>query len=138
MIREVIDNWNKRKDKLEKYLSNTNQEEYNSYEKLVELLVKIILPEFDYRRIGELSFGEYQGIEIFIIPTTDYADSLEELIYTHNYYGSCCGCDTLQAIQYDYGNYGEGLPTKKQVKEYMSLCLCLIENMKYFKEDEQC
>lgn len=135
MIKEVVNNWNKNKNKLEMYLSKTKQEEYSDYEDLLKVVVKIILPEFDYKNIRTNEFGEYQGINIFLIPTSIYP-SLEEIIITHNYYGSCCGCDTLEYIKTASSNYGDGLPTKKQVGLYMQLCLNLIENMQQLKSIE--
>ena len=53
--------------------------------------------------------------------------------YTHNYYGSCSGCDTLQCIQdYDLSK----IPDEDQVKEYMQLSLHLLQHMKQFTGDE--
>ena len=143
MIKEVIENWNKNKDKLEKYLKNTPQEKYRTYLDLVKLVVKYTLYDFtDYAddedlddNIKRVSFGDYQGIDIYLISKSCYPD-LEDIIYTHNYYGSCSGCDTLQRIQFDSNNYGEGKPTKQQLKDYMSLCLHLVENMKHLKGEE--
>lgn len=37
-------------------------------------------------------------------------------------YGSCSGCDTLQAIQ----ECGENIPTPEQLKDFMSLCKDLV------------
>lgn len=139
MIKEVIEGWNKNKDKLEEYLKNTPQEKYSTYEELVKLVVKYTFKGFDEDDedidIRRISFGHYQGIDIYLISKSCYPD-LEDIIYTHNYYGSCCGCDTLQRIQFDSNNYGEGKPTKSQLKDYMSLCLHLVENMKYLKGEE--
>jgi hypothetical protein len=47
--------------------------------------------------------GDYQGTQIFIIPTDTYQPSVKDYVMTDTYYGSCSGCDTLQAISgYDY------------------------------------
>lgn len=139
MIKEVIEGWNKNKDKLEEYLKNTPQEKYSTYDELVKLVVKYTFKGFDEDDedidIRRISFGHYQGIDIYLISKSCYPD-LEDIIYTHNYYGSCCGCDTLQRIQFDSNNCGEGKPTKSQLKDYMSLCLHLVENMKYLKGEE--
>lgn len=142
MIKEVIDNWNKNKDKLEKYLIRTPQEKYGTYLDLVKLVVKYTFYNLtDYydkedleQNIKTIFFGDYQGIEIYLISKCNYP-YIEDIIYTHNYYGSCSGCDTLQMIQ--SSNYGEGLPTKKQVKDYMALCLHLVEKMKYLKGSDK-
>lgn len=135
MIKEVIESWNKNKDKLEKHLKETDQEKYSTYEEIVKLVVKYILQDYEYGYIKSVSFGDYQGIDLYFIPRYTYPD-IEEIIFTHNYYGSCSGCDTLQMIQTESSNYGEGKPTKTQLKDYMTLCLHLVENMRYLVDSE--
>mgnify|MGYP003662132865 CR=1 FL=1 len=70
--------------------------------------------------------GDYQGTQIFMIPTTSYQPDIDDYYFTENYYGSCSGCDTLESIIC----YGDGLPDKDQLKELMGLCLHLIERFK--------
>lgn len=48
-----------------------------------------------------------------------------EYLMTYVGYGSCSGCDTLQAIQ----ECGENIPTPEQLKDFMSLCKDLVTNM---------
>jgi hypothetical protein len=47
-------------------------------------------------------------------------------------YGSCTVCDTLQSIQWDDYDYEDPdkEPTEGQVKDYMTLCLHLIQQMR--------
>ena len=76
--------------------------------------------------------GDYQGTQIFIIPINTYQPGVDEYVYTHTYYGSCSGCDTLQAIQsWD----GDELPNEEQVKDYMELALHLLQKCHFMKED---
>ena len=52
---------------------------------------------------------------------------VSDYVYTNTYYGSCSGCDTLQGIhQYEYG-----LPDEEQVRDYMQLCLGLLQSCVY-------
>jgi hypothetical protein len=45
MIKEFIEAWEKNKEKLENYFRNTNQDEYDEYEKIVKkLFEKVINP----------------------------------------------------------------------------------------------
>lgn len=77
--------------------------------------------------------GDYQGTQIFLIPMETYQPSVEDYVYTNTYYGSCSGCDTLQAIQsYDYNE----LPNEEQIKDYMTLALHLLQKCCFLKDGE--
>lgn len=135
MITEIIERWEKRKGKLEEYFRTTRQEEYDSYEKIVGLIIDIILNDHSHKKysnkITVIDDGDYQGTEIFIVHEKTYQPSVDEYIYTSNYYGSCSGCDTLQAIH----NYSDGLPNEQQVKDYMMLSLHLIQNFRKMEQN---
>jgi hypothetical protein len=55
-----------------------------------------------------------------------------DYVMTHNFYGSCSGCDTLQSIN----SYSEDLPNQSQLDGYMTLCLHLVQRMKRLSGDE--
>ena len=76
--------------------------------------------------------GDYQGTQIFIIPLNTYQPNVKDYVYTNTYYGSCSGCDTLQAISY----YDRELPSETQIKEYMQLALHLLQKCMWLKEEE--
>ena len=86
---------------------------------------------FDLDRMTVIDDGDYQGTQIFIIPKNTYQPSVEDYVMTNTYYGSCSGCDTLQAIC-DYEN---GLPTDDQVKGYMTLALHLVQKLKWLDKN---
>ena len=144
MIKEFNIMWEKNKDKLEEYLKTHEQKEYDSYENLVKLLFDIVInPECDKHYsdkfltddIDEIDHGNYEGIVIFILHKDTYEPSISDYVYTHVYYGSCSGCDTLQGIHH----YEEGLPNEDQVRDYMTLCLHLLQNCKcmgFYEENE--
>ncbi len=137
MIAEIIAKWDKNKSKLEEYFKTTEIKNYGrSYEKLLVKVIEIILNDeeaeddydkFDIPNMTVISHGDYQGTELFIIPKNTYQPSIRDYIMTHNSYGSCSGCDTLQSIT----QYDDGLPTNEQVSEFMTLSLHLIQRMKY-------
>lgn len=136
MIREFIDAWNKRKDNLKEYFETTPMCNYDSYEALVKLVFeKIVNPEiswvFDLNKIDVIDDGGCCGTQIFILHRDTYEPSVREYVYTNTYYGSCSGCDTLQAIQ----NYGENLPDDEQVKDHMTLCLHLLEKCNWMLDE---
>lgn len=143
MIKEFVDAWDKNKGKLEEYFKTHKQSEYDGYESLVKLLFEVVInPEydgdwtretFDTTKIHRIDDGDYQGTLIFLIPKDTYQPSVEEYVYTSVYYGSCSGCDTLQWIQsFDYNE----LPSENQVKEYMTLCLHLLQHCKMLTEED--
>lgn len=142
MIKSFVDAWDKNKNELEEHIKTHKQIEYDSYKELVKLLFDIVInPEistttygmFDTDDINTLDHGDYQGTEIFILHKNNYQPYIEDYVYTHTYYGSCTYCDTLQGIHC----YDEGLPNEEQVKDYMSLCLHLLQHCTYMKDGEE-
>ena len=139
MIVEFVNAWEQNKEKLEEYFRTHKQTEYcHDYENLVKLLFDIVINsgievdpiwtynnKFDTDEITVIDNGDYQGTLIFILHKNTYQPDVSEHLYTHVNYGSCSGCDTLQAIHmYDYDKY----PTEEQVQDYMMLCLHLLQN----------
>lgn len=132
MITEIINQWDKNKDKLERYFKTTPQSEYATYLAIVEKIFEKVLIDKEYKldRITVIDDGDYQGTQIFIIPEDVYQPCVEDYLITDTYYGSCSGCDTLQSIaSYDYE-----IPTEEQVSQYMLLALHLIQKMKKLSE----
>jgi hypothetical protein len=134
MITELVKQWEENKHKLAEYFKTTKQDEYDSYETIVKKVFEICIPKatdcdgWDLEKMTVIDHGEYQGTQIFIIPTDTYQPDVEDYVMTDTYYGSCSGCDTLQAIN-DYSGFDD-LPTDGQVKEYMTLALHLVQKIK--------
>src|ERR1035437_5479731 len=106
MIKEIIQQWEENKHKLEEYFKATTQNEYGSYEEIVKKIFDICLQSTDTTwetdKMTVIDDGDYQGTKIFIIPNGSYQPSPSDYLMTNTYYGSCSGCDTLQGIS----NYG--------------------------------
>jgi len=133
MRKEIIEQWDKNKSKLEEYFEATKQEEYcESYLSILKKVFELVLTDEEWQldKITVVDDGYYQGTQLFIIPKQTYQPSEDEYLFTAVSYGSCSGCDTLQAIS----QYGYDLPTKSQVAEYMTLSLHLIQKMKKFED----
>lgn len=134
MEQKFIDLWFKNKDKLKEALMNYEDLEYCSYLDLFKLTIKNIINAgrtdydkiLDEDRIIEIDDGNYQGTLLFIIPRYTYQPMESEYYITFVDYGSCSGCDTLLAIQADYG-YENG---EEQINDFMTLCLHMLERMK--------
>ena len=130
MIREFCLAWEKNKGKLEEYIRSTPQSKYSEYKDLVKLIFDLVInPEekitYDTENITVIDDGDYQGTLIFVLYKDVYQPSVSDYVYTSVDYGSCSGCDTLQGIL-DYGSW-EYFSTDQQVRDYMTLCLHLLE-----------
>ena len=142
MIKEFVLAWEKNKGSLENYLRTHKQEDYDTYKALVKLIFDhVINPEMDkdWRRdeydtdnILCIDDGNYQGTLLFILHENTYQPDANDYVCTHVYYGSCSGCDTLQGIHH----YSDELPTEEQIKDYMQLCLHLLQHCTYMAEEE--
>ena len=142
MEKEFIRQWDANKHKLEEYFKNTPLEEYRNYEDIVAKIFELCITStakaynnggFNSGNMTVIDDGDYQGTQIFIIPVDTYQPSVSDYVMTHNYYGSCSGCDTLMGIH----EYENGLPSDKQVKEYMTLALHLVQRLKWLVDNEE-
>jgi hypothetical protein len=142
MIKKFVNAWDENNGKLEEYIKTTNQYQYNSYDKLVRILFdKVINPyikeqsegytdTFDIDRIHVIDDGDYQGTQLFIIPLDTYQPCSYDYVWTCHDYGSCSGCDLLMSIS----GYDDGIPSDKQVDDYMKLFLNLLQSCDYIKK----
>lgn len=145
MIKEFVEKWDKYKSDLEDYFKNTTQDKYASYEEIVRLLFEKVInrdmewqDDFDIKNILKIDDGDYQGTQIFILHRNSYQPSIGEYVYTNTYYGSCSGCDTLQAIwDWNYDALPDEKPDENQVKDYMQLALHLLQKLKFMGEDNE-
>jgi hypothetical protein len=138
--KDIIELWEKNKHKLREYFATHEQSLYSDYESLVKLIVKFILndesslEEYDADNITVITNGDYQGILIFIIPKDMYYPTEEDFLVTYVYYGSCEACDVLKGIRYAYYDDAyyddDSIPNQKQIEDYMTLCLHIIQHMK--------
>lgn len=141
MVKEFCLAWEKNKGKLEEYFRTTPQSEYDSYELLVRRLFDIVINPsiendyygFDTKNFLVIDDGDYQGTQVFILHRNVYQPSVEDYVYTNTYYGSCSGCDTLLSIN----GYSSELPDEEQVKDYMRLCLHLLQRCNFMIDSEE-
>lgn len=86
----------------------------------------------DPNRIHEIDDGDYQGTLLYVIGGSDYQPSNYWFVKVG--YGSCSGCDTLEAIL--EGNWGheseeEAQAWKKQaIDQLMTLSLHIVQGLK--------
>lgn len=138
MVQLFIDQWDKNKNILREYFETHSKDNYDTYEKLVKLVLELIINKdnevygetVNIKKLKEIDYGQYQGCLIYIFPSDTYQPLAHETFYMTVDYGSCSCCDTLLSI---IGNSTEK-PIKNQVKGLMKLCLNLIQNAHRFKE----
>lgn len=104
----------------------------DDYDALVKRVVEIVGVEeqgvYDDRpdpdRITVIDHGDYQGTRLYIIGARGYQPSVYWSVFVD--YGSCSGCDTLERIR----DYGDEPPADKQVGEYWTLMLHIVQDMR--------
>lgn len=139
MNKYCIDKWDKNKDKLMEVIKNSTNHYHWHYSDLLEMIIDNVLDDsdksgdvWDSNEIKVIDHGDYQGTLLFLFHRNTYQPGAGDYMMTYVGYGSCSGCDTLMAIQeegHDYSN-PEKLPTEGQVRDYMTLCLHMIQRMK--------
>jgi len=129
MEKDLIAQWELRKNQLEDYFRNTPQEEYFSYGEIFAKLIELVFPDYDHEKITEIDDGEYQGTKLFFVPKKIYQPEVEDYLWTWFGYGSCSECDTLQSIEAE-GNPEHEKPNEQQLKDYMTIALHLVESLK--------
>lgn len=105
-----------------------------SYLNIVKDVFCIINPDGDYglpdpEIIHEIDDGDYQGTKLYIVPEKTYQPDKYWSVFVN--YGSCSGCDTLEAIT----NYSSEQPTEEQAKQYLTLALHVVQSIREIPND---
>lgn len=124
--------WDMNSEKLRKVLAERTDLNTCNYKDLVKLTFDAIYNssiEDKYRKLNteaitEIDDGDYQGTLLFTIPVDTYQPGASEYIMTFIEYGSCSGCDSLQAAQ----DWHTDKLTEEQIKDFMIICKDLICN----------
>lgn len=131
MIERFAKYWEASKDQIR---ASFRQEWPGSYQAIVHEVIKHMRPAGedspyfneecpDPDRIVEIDHGDYQGTLIYVIGATGYQPSTYWAVYVG--YGSCSGCDTLQAIS-DYSDeHSEG-----DLDQLMQLALNVVQGLR--------
>ena len=125
MIQKFIDRFNSKKDWVE---SQFKEKHPDSYKDIVKIVIQTLTGTSDYcpdpERIHCVDDGNYQGTLLFVIGAEGYQP--DNYWFVKVGYGSCSGCDTLQAIHH----YSDEPPNDEQVKDYMTLALHVVQGLK--------
>lgn len=138
MINEVVKSWDANKGSLKERLRSMT--EYITYEDLMKVICEEITSKMstdgnwnvsNYEKFHTINDGDYQGDLGFLLIPNTYQPDISRYIVTHQSYGSCSGCDLLEGILSD--NRGD---KDKIVSDLITLCLHLIQRMKYIGDFE--
>jgi hypothetical protein len=132
MIKAFVEKWEAGKDGLRKHFESAHPENYKA---IVKAVIDCIADEHEYdlpdpSRIHEIDDGDYQGTLVYVIGGGGYQPS--SYWYVKVSYGSCSGCDTLQAIK----DYSSEQPTERQVAGYMTLALHILQGLKPMQAED--
>jgi hypothetical protein len=132
MIDEFVKAWDARKGEIE---AKFRENEPSQYKDIVHAVISILDKTSTYgapnaNNIHEINDGDYQGTLLYLIPEDTYQP--HEYWYVRVWYGSCSGCDTLEAIQESKPWSKDREDTKKdeRIKDYMTLALHIIQGLK--------
>lgn len=125
MIQEFVNLYMAKKPELEAMFKDKHPD---NYEQIVTNVVSLLKTDdrdsISPERIHEIDDGNYQGTLIYVIGAG--GSQPDDYWYVKVGYGSCSGCDTLESIR----GYLDEPPTKEQIKDYMTLCLHIVQGLK--------
>jgi hypothetical protein len=101
------------------------------YKDIVRAVVRLVADDNDSstpdpERVHQIDDGNYQGTLVFVIGATGYQPS--DYWYVRVSYGSCSGCDTMEAIRSD-GGWDEP-PSESQLDRFLTLALHVVQQFK--------
>lgn len=108
----------------------------DSYDDIVKAVIETVTSDEEWRegpdpeRIHAIDDGDYQGTLLFVIAAKGYQPS--DYWYVKVGYGSCSGCDTLQAVR----GWSGGPPDATEIEGYMTLALHIVQGLKKMGDDE--
>lgn len=111
--------------------------------KLMDIVINsylIDIDEFvlDIDRMTVIDDGSYQGTTIYVVPFQTYQPCVHDYVFTHNYYGSCSGCDAFEAIYSRYSLWDEDVSdeeNEKAAKDFYALALNLLQRFQYLAKE---
>lgn len=127
MISSFVETFMTHKEEFKNLFQEKHPENYKQIVQGVVAILNKYHEEYekpDQTNIHEIDDGDYQGTLVYLIPSEGYQP--DTYWVTKVSYGSCSGCDTLEAIR----DYEDDKPSDGQVEDYLTLCLHLIQQMK--------
>ena len=122
--------WEAHKEEVREDLENIikNNNYISSYKQILDSIIKRVLNQnteenkkFNAEKVTEIDNGDWQGTMIWAIPSASYQPGPYDYIFAYQYYGSCSGCDALQAAY-------------KDIDMLMEIALNIFQSMKFLWE----
>lgn len=131
MDKNFVEQWNTRSGEIITIFQDHHPKTYAEIVRSVLGVLTVVdrhgnAETFDVERLTKIDDGDYQGTLLFLCPIAVYQPGEDDYWYVPVSYGSCSGCDTLQAIC----AYEDNLPTEEQVRDYMTLALHIVQKIK--------
>jgi hypothetical protein len=131
MISKFVDRFMQNKLQIRAVFESGHPDDYKSIVKaVIQNITGDEYAEPDENRIHQIDDGDYQGTLVFVVAATGYQP--DDYWFVKVGYGSCSGCDTLEAIR----NYDDGIPSESQVDQYMTLALHIVQGLKSMQSGE--
>lgn len=131
MIKKFVERFMSNKQKLREHFAAGHPDDYKG---VVEAVIRNISSgeygEPCAERIHLIDDGDYQGTLVFVVAAYGYQP--DDYWFVKVGYGSCSGCDTLQAI----AEYSSTPPTENQIDQYMTLALHIVQGLKSMQGDD--
>ena len=116
--------------KKDKVIARFQKKQPSDYKDIVKTVIKAIsdknqYDDPDYNRIHEINDGDYQGTLLYVIGSKGYQPS--DYWFVKVSYGSCSGCDTMQAIADS---------NEDQAEQYWTLALHVCQGLKKMEDND--
>lgn len=135
MKKFAIEAWEKHKDELREKFRKDPDIWREEYKDIVTTIYQTLFPDqLKLDRITQVDDGDYQGSLLFLVPSYAYQPTQYEYLTTWVDYGSCSGCDALQAIQEEFpwpGTGGEVSETA--LDDLMALAFDIVRHTELFR-----
>ena len=131
MVQEYVDKFMSGKKEIRAAISKHPDDYEELFRKVFGIIVGDGYEEIDLSKLSCVDYGDYHGSLLFVAPCTGYQpDTFYVLVVD---YGSCPGCDTLCAIHSGWDE--DEAPTEKELDDYMSLALHMVQGLKKLSSD---
>jgi hypothetical protein len=130
MISKFVDRFMQNKPQLRAVFAAGHPDDYKAIVRaVIQSIVGDGYADPDADRIHQIDDGDYQGTLVFVIAAHGYQP--DDYWFVKVGYGSCSGCDTLEAIR----EYRDNAPTENQIDQYMTLALHIVQGLKSMQVD---
>lgn len=125
MIQTFVKAWDERGTAFRDKFKTAHPEDYKA---IVRAVIEVLSKVYEYgspdpERIHTINDGDYQGTLVFVVGAEGYQPDRYWAVKVS--YGSCSGCDTLEAVR----GYSDEPPNDEQLKEYETLGLHIIQGL---------